>query len=78
MFAGIVTDIGGIESVSPLGKERRQAAVLQQISDPATIDMVGLDHPIPAMCLTVTGLPEASLQWPLVLKVEAWEEASIS
>lgn len=71
MFTGIVTDIGKVESVSPL-KEGIKLRVATNY-DPATIDM-GASIAHSGICLTVTGLPEAGSngRW---FEVEAWEEA---
>jgi len=55
MFTGIVTDIGTIESVSPL-KEGIKLRVATNY-DPTTIDMgASISHS--GICLTVTGLPQ--------------------
>ncbi len=71
MFTGIVTDVGTIESVSPMneGVKLRVATAY----DPATIDMgASISHS--GVCLTVTGLPDegSNGRW---FEVEAWEEA---
>jgi riboflavin synthase len=71
MFTGIVTDVGTIESVSPL-KEGIKLRVATSY-DPATIDMgASISHS--GICLTVTGLPAegSNGRW---FEVEAWEEA---
>jgi riboflavin synthase len=71
MFTGIVTDIGTVETVSPL-KEGIRLRVATGY-DPATIDMgASISHS--GICLTVTGLPEqgSNGRW---FEVEAWEEA---
>ncbi|MEK1894107.1 MAG: riboflavin synthase [Rhizobium sp.] len=71
MFTGIVTDVGTIESVSPL-KEGIKLRVATAY-DPATIDMgASISHS--GICLTVTGLPGdgSNGRW---FEVEAWEEA---
>jgi riboflavin synthase len=71
MFTGIVTDVGTIESVSPL-KEGIKLRVATSY-DPATIDMgASISHS--GICLTVTGLPGegSNGRW---FEVEAWEEA---
>jgi len=71
MFTGIVTDIGTVETVSPL-KEGIRLRVATAY-DPKTIDMgASISHS--GICLTVTGLPEAGSngRW---FEVEAWEEA---
>lgn len=71
MFTGIVTDLGTVESVSPL-KEGIKLRVATNY-DPATIDMgASISHA--GICLTVTGLPQegSNGRW---FEVEAWEEA---
>jgi riboflavin synthase len=71
MFTGIVTDVGTIESVSPL-KEGIKLRVATAY-DPETIDMgASISHS--GICLTVTGLPSdgSNGRW---FEVEAWEEA---
>ncbi|ANL65244.1 riboflavin synthase subunit alpha [Rhizobium phaseoli] len=71
MFTGIVTDVGTIESVSPL-KEGIRLRVATAY-DPSTIDMgASISHS--GICLTVTGLPAegSNGRW---FEVEAWEEA---
>ncbi|MBB2710003.1 MULTISPECIES: riboflavin synthase [Rhizobium] len=71
MFTGIVTDIGTIESVSPL-KEGIRLRVATAY-DPSTIDMgASISHS--GICLTVTALPDegSNGRW---FEVEAWEEA---
>ncbi|MHB0952290.1 MAG: riboflavin synthase [Allorhizobium sp.] len=71
MFTGIVTDIGTVESVTPL-KEGVRLRIATNY-DPATIDM-GASIAHAGTCLTVTGLPEkgSNQRW---YEVEAWEEA---
>ena len=71
MFTGIVTDIGTVESVTPL-KEGIRLRIATSY-DPATIDM-GASIAHAGTCLTVTGLPEqgSNARW---YEVEAWEEA---
>ena len=71
MFTGIVTDIGTVESVTPL-KEGVRLRIATNY-DPATIDM-GASIAHAGTCLTVTGLPEkgSNERW---YEVEAWEEA---
>ncbi|NKN38077.1 riboflavin synthase [Agrobacterium sp. a22-2] len=71
MFTGIVTDIGTVESVTPL-KEGVKLRIATNY-DPATIDM-GASIAHSGTCLTVTGLPEegSNARW---FEVEAWEEA---
>ncbi|HWT57141.1 MAG TPA: riboflavin synthase [Rhizobium sp.] len=71
MFTGIVTDVGTVESVSPL-KEGIRLRVATAY-DPTTIDMgASISHS--GICLTVTGLPAegSNGRW---FEVEAWEEA---
>ncbi|MGO6737441.1 riboflavin synthase [Rhizobium ruizarguesonis] len=71
MFTGIVTDIGTVESVSPL-KEGIRLRVATAY-DPSTIDMgASISHA--GICLTVTALPTegSNGRW---FEVEAWEEA---
>lgn len=71
MFTGIVTDIGTVESVTPL-KEGVKLRIATNY-DPATIAM-GASIAHSGTCLTVTGLPEegSNARW---FEVEAWEEA---
>lgn len=71
MFTGIVTDIGTVESVTPLQEGIRLRIATSY--DPATIDM-GASIAHAGTCLTVTGLPEqgSNARW---YEVEAWEEA---
>lgn len=71
MFTGIVTDVGTIESVTPLNEGIRLRVKTNY--DPATIDM-GASIAHSGTCLTVTALPEAGSndRW---YEVEAWEEA---
>ena len=71
MFTGIVTDIGTVETLTPMeeGVKLRVATAY----DPKTIDMgASISHS--GVCLTVTGLPDSSSneRW---FEVEAWEEA---
>ncbi|OHV20684.1 riboflavin synthase [Rhizobium sp. RMa-01] len=71
MFTGIVTDVGTVESVSPL-KEGIRLRVATAY-DPTTIDMgASISHA--GICLTVTALPDegSNGRW---FEVEAWEEA---
>ncbi|EJC78746.1 riboflavin synthase, alpha subunit [Rhizobium leguminosarum bv. trifolii WSM2297] len=71
MFTGIVTDVGTVESVSPL-KEGIRLRVATAY-DPTTIDMgASISHS--GICLTVTALPDegSNGRW---FEVEAWEEA---
>ncbi|PYE28532.1 riboflavin synthase alpha chain [Rhizobium sp. PP-F2F-G20b] len=71
MFTGIVTDIGKVESVTPLDEGVRLRVATAY--DPATID-IGASISHSGVCLTVTALPEAGAneRW---FEVEAWEEA---
>ena len=71
MFTGIVTDIGRVESVTPLDEGVRLRVATAY--DPATID-IGASISHSGVCLTVTALPEAGAneRW---FEVEAWEEA---
>lgn len=71
MFTGIVTDIGKVESVTPLDEGVRLRVATAY--DPATID-IGASISHSGVCLTVTALPEegANGRW---FEVEAWEEA---
>ncbi|MDF2372213.1 MAG: riboflavin synthase [Rhizobiaceae bacterium] len=71
MFTGIVTDIGTIESVTPLNSGVRLR--IGTAYDPASID-IGASISCSGTCLTVTGLPRDgdNSRW---FEVEAWEEA---
>ncbi|MET0357873.1 MAG: riboflavin synthase [Pararhizobium sp.] len=71
MFTGIVTDIGKVESVTPLDEGVRLRVATAY--DPATID-IGASISHSGVCLTVTALPEegANGRW---FEVEAWEDA---
>ncbi|TCQ12563.1 riboflavin synthase alpha chain [Rhizobium sp. PP-F2F-G36] len=71
MFTGIVTDIGKVESVTPLDEGVRLRVATAY--DPVTID-IGASISHSGVCLTVTALPEAGAndRW---FEVEAWEEA---
>ncbi len=71
MFTGIVTDIGKVESVTPLDEGVRLRVATAY--DPATID-IGASISHSGVCLTVTALPEEGTngRW---FEVEAWEEA---
>ena len=71
MFTGIVTDIGTIETVTPLDKGVRLRVATHD--DPATI-AIGASISHSGVCLTVTALPEpgSNARWH---EVEAWEEA---
>ncbi|PKA41142.1 riboflavin synthase [Rhizobium sullae] len=71
MFTGIVTDIGTIESISPMNEGVKLRVATNY--DPKTIDMgASISHS--GICLTVTGLPGegSNGRW---FEVEAWEEA---
>ncbi|MBP1850685.1 riboflavin synthase [Rhizobium halophytocola] len=71
MFTGIVTDVGEIDTITPLNEGVRLK--VRTNYDPQTIDMgASISHA--GTCLTVTGLPEADSneRW---FEVEAWEEA---
>ncbi|EJT07222.1 riboflavin synthase [Rhizobium sp. CCGE 510] len=71
MFTGIVTDVGTVESVSPLREGIRLRVATAY--DPTTIDMgASISHA--GICLTVTALPAegSNGRW---FEVEAWEEA---
>ena len=71
MFTGIVTDVGTVESVTPLAEGVRLR--VKTAYDPAGIDMgASISHA--GTCLTVTALsePGARSRW---YEVEAWEEA---
>jgi len=71
MFTGIITDIGTVETLTPLdeGIKLRIATAY----DPAGID-IGASIACSGVCLTVTTLPEdgSNQRW---FEVEAWEEA---
>lgn len=71
MFTGIVTDVGTVESVTPMDQGVRLRIATSY--DPATIDM-GASIAHAGTCLTVVTLPEAgsNQRW---YEVEAWEEA---
>ncbi|MBO3759772.1 riboflavin synthase [Ciceribacter sp. L1K22] len=71
MFTGIVTDVGKIESVTPLNEGVRLR--VQTAYDPTTIAM-GASIAHSGTCLTVTALPDegSNERW---YEVEAWEEA---
>ena len=71
MFTGIVTDIGTVETVTPLNHGIKLRVGTQY--DPRTIDM-GASIAHSGICLTVTGLPAEgdNSRW---FEVEAWEEA---
>lgn len=71
MFTGIITDIGTVETLTPLdeGIKLRIATTY----DPKGID-IGASIACSGVCLTVTTLPEegSNQRW---FEVEAWEEA---
>ena len=71
MFTGIITDIGTVETITPLdeGIKLRIATAY----DPVGIDM-GASIACSGVCLTVTVLPDvgSNQRW---FEVEAWEEA---
>jgi riboflavin synthase len=71
MFTGIITDIGTVETITPLdeGIKLRIATAY----DPKGID-IGASIACSGVCLTVTALPQegANGRW---FEVEAWEEA---
>ena len=71
MFTGIITDIGTVETITPLdeGIKLRVATAY----DPEGID-IGASIACSGVCLTVTVLPEegSNQRW---FEVEAWEEA---
>jgi len=71
MFTGIITDIGTVETLTPLdeGVKLRIATTY----DPKGID-IGASIACSGVCLTVTTLPEedSNQRW---FEVEAWEEA---
>lgn len=71
MFTGIVTDIGTVESVTPLNEGVRLR--IATAYDPKTI-AIGASIAHAGTCLTVTALPEVgdNARW---YEVEAWEEA---
>ncbi len=71
MFTGIVTDIGVVESVTPLNSGLRLR--IQTRYDPATIAL-GASIAHSGVCLTVTNIspPGTNQRW---YEVEAWEEA---
>lgn len=71
MFTGIVTDIGTVESVTPLNEGVRLR--IATAYDPKTI-AIGASIAHAGTCLTVTALPEEgdNARW---YEVEAWEEA---
>ncbi|WP_136658801.1 riboflavin synthase [Nitratireductor sp. XY-223] len=71
MFTGIVTDVGTIETVTPMNEGVRLR--VHTAYDPASID-IGASIACSGTCLTVTGLPGEgdNGRW---FEVEAWEEA---
>lgn len=71
MFTGIVTDVGTVESLTPLPEGVRLR--VRTAYDPVSIAM-GASIAHSGICLTVTALPEkgSGERW---YEVEAWEEA---
>jgi riboflavin synthase len=71
MFTGIVTDVGTVESLTPLDKGVRLR--IRSSYDPKTI-AIGASIAHAGTCLTVVTLPEegSNDRW---YEVEAWEEA---
>lgn len=71
MFTGIVSDVGTIESITPLNEGIRLRVATAY--DPATI-AIGASIAHAGTCLTVTTLPTEgdNSRW---YEVEAWEEA---
>lgn len=71
MFTGIVSDIGTIETITPLEEGIRLR--IKSNFDPATID-IGASIACGGVCLTVVEKPEegSNARW---FDVEAWEEA---
>ena len=71
MFTGIVTDVGTVESITPLNEGIRLRVATAY--DPATI-AIGASIAHAGTCLTVTTLPAEgdNSRW---YEVEAWEEA---
>ena len=71
MFTGIVTDIGTVQSVTPLDEGVKLR--IGTAYDPKGID-IGASIACSGVCLTVTTLPEegSNERW---FEVEAWEEA---
>ena len=71
MFTGIVTDIGTVQSVTPLDEGVKLR--IGTVYDPKGID-IGASIACSGVCLTVTTLPEegSNERW---FEVEAWEEA---
>ena len=63
MFTGIITDVGTVDSIVPLDQGVRLR--IRTDYDPAGIDM-GASIAHSGTCLTVTALPEAGRQRPLV------------
>jgi riboflavin synthase len=71
MFTGIITDIGTVETITPLDEGIKLR--ISTAYDPKGID-IGASIACSGVCLTVTTLPEdgANGRW---FEVEAWEEA---
>jgi len=71
MFTGIITDIGTIDTITPLDQGIRLRVSTHY--DPATI-AIGASISHAGVCLTVTALPSEgdNRRWH---EVEAWEEA---
>ncbi|WP_075288643.1 riboflavin synthase [Pararhizobium arenae] len=71
MFTGIVTDIGTVQSVTPLDEGVKLR--IGTAYDPKGID-IGASIACSGVCLTVTTLPDegSNERW---FEVEAWEEA---
>ncbi len=71
MFTGIITDIGTVETLSPLDEGIKLRIATSY--DPKGID-IGASIACSGVCLTVTTLPEedSNQRW---FEVEAWEEA---
>ncbi len=71
MFTGIITDIGTVQSVTPLDEGVKLR--IGTAYDPKGID-IGASIACSGVCLTVTTLPDegSNERW---FEVEAWEEA---
>jgi riboflavin synthase len=71
MFTGIVTDIGTVDSVTPLNQGIKVRVTTNE--DPSTI-AIGASIAHAGVCLTVTALPGpgSNERW---IESEAWEEA---
>ncbi len=71
MFTGIITDIGTVETLTPLDEGVKLRIATSY--DPKGID-IGASIACSGVCLTVTTLPEgdSNQRW---FEVEAWEEA---